>query len=288
MAEKLQTITELRRHVASLLSVLWQQPEAEAMASVIIGEYTGMGSARQLAFGDQITDRTTAARILSATARAAKGEPLQYIFGYTEFLGHRIEVETGVLIPRPETEELTSLIISENQGFNGVATDICTGSGCIAIALSLAFPGATVYASDISQTALNIASRNIISNKAGVTLIAHDILSQPVDAIEKSTIIVSNPPYITVSEKEMMHVNVVDYEPHEALFVPDNDPLLFYRHLVKIADKRLLPGGRIYLEANEAYAVETSRLFNPSCYREVKVLNDIRGKQRFIKAVKYG
>lgn len=258
------------------------------MASVIIGEYTGMGRARQLAFGDQKADHETAGRIMAAAGRAAKGEPLQYIFGYAMFLGHRMEVSPGVLIPRPETEELTSLIISENEGFNGVATDICTGSGCIAIALSLAFPGATVYGADNSQTALRMAARNITSNKAGVTLIAYDLLSQPAVIIEESSLIVSNPPYVTESEKALMHVNVVDHEPHEALFVPDSDPLLYYRHLVKTADERLASGGRIYLEANEAYADATAKLFDPLRYRDVKVLTDIRGKKRFIKAVKNG
>jgi len=288
MAEKLQTITELRRHVAHLLSALWQQPEAEAMASVIIGEYTGMGSARQLAFGDQRADPETVRMVLSAAGRAAEGEPLQYIFGYTMFLGHRIEVGPGVLIPRPETEELTSLIISEKKGFKGVATDICTGSGCIAIALALAFPEATVYGADNSQKALQTAARNVISNRAGVSLIPFDILSQPAGAIEQSSLIVSNPPYVTESEKRLMHVNVTDYEPYEALFVPDDDPLLFYRHLVKTADERLASDGSIYLEANEAFAEAAARLFNPSRYSEIKVMADFRGKQRFIKAVKNG
>ena len=258
------------------------------MASVIIGEYTGMGSARQLAFGDQGADPETVRMVLSAAGRAAEGEPLQYIFGYTMFLGHRIEVGPGVLIPRPETEELTSLIISENKGFKGLATDICTGSGCIAIALSLAFPEATVYGADNSQKALRTAARNVIANGAGVSLIPLDILSQPSGAIEQSNLIVSNPPYVTESEKGMMHVNVTDHEPHEALFVPDSDPLLFYRYLVKTADERLAADGSIYLEANEAFAEEAARLFNPSRYREIKVMADIRGKQRFIKAVKNG
>jgi release factor glutamine methyltransferase len=288
MAEKLQTITELHRHVSNLLSALWPKAEAEAMAALIIGEYTGMGRAHQLAYGDHPADTDAVARILAAANRAVRGEPLQYIFGYTLFRGHRIEVEPGVLIPRPETEEMTSLAIAENNGFRGVATDLCTGSGCIAIALSLSFPVAEVFAADYSASALKTAARNIESNGASVKLLKIDILNQPSETVPLSNLIISNPPYVTESEKRSMHVNVVDYEPPESLFVPDSDPLLFYRHLERIADSRLVAGGTIYLEVNESYAEAATRLFSPKIYREIKVLKDFRERDRFVKAVKNG
>jgi len=125
-----------------MLGAWWPAEEAAALASAILLEYTGMGRAAQMAFGDRVPEPAAAARIEDAAVRAAAGEPLQYIFGYTEFCGHRIDVEPGVLIPRPETEEMTLMITRENAGFTGAVTDLCTGSGCIAIALSLAFTGA--------------------------------------------------------------------------------------------------------------------------------------------------
>lgn len=288
MAEKLQTISEILHFISDMLARMWPREEAEAMAASVIREYTGMDRARQLAFGSLITESNAAGKIMSAAHRAYKGEPLQYIFGYTEFCGHRISVEPGVLIPRPETEEMTSLIIKENPGFSGTVTDLCTGSGCIAIALSLAFPGATVYATDNSAKALRVATRNVSASGASVQLSASDVLTQVPSTMPQSNIIVSNPPYVTEKEKKAMHMNVLDHEPHEALFVPDADPLLYYRSIVTISDAVLAGNGCIWLEINELYADETARLFRHDIYRSVKVIEDIRGKPRFVKAEKHG
>jgi release factor glutamine methyltransferase len=288
MAEKLQTISEISHYISGKLKRMWPAMEAEAMATGIIKEYTGMDSARQLAFGDRMADPDAAGRILSAARRASAGEPLQYIFGYTVFCGHRIEVEPGVLIPRPETEEMTSLIIRENRGFTGTAVDLCTGSGCIAITLSLAFRSATVYASDNSDKALQVAAYNISVNGAAVHLMKADVLTQKPATVPSCNIIVSNPPYVTESEKRAMHVNVLDHEPHEALFVADTDPLVYYRHIIALADAALTLYGCIWLEVNESHADETARLFRQDFYRDVSVIEDIRGKKRFVKAEKYG
>ena len=288
MAEKLQTISELLHLISDMLARIWPREEAEAMAASVIKEYTGMDRARQLAFGSVKTESNTAGKIMSAAHRAYKGEPLQYIFGYAEFCGHRIGVEPGVLIPRPETEEMTLLIIKENPGFSGTVTDLCTGSGCIAIALSLAFPDATVYATDNSAKALQIAARNVSASGASVLVSAADVLTQEPSSVPQSNIIVSNPPYVTEKEKKAMQINVLDHEPHEALFVPDADPLLFYRRIVTIADAALAGNGCIWLETNELYAHETARLFRRDIYRTVKVIEDIRGKPRFVKAEKNG
>ncbi len=288
MAEKLQTISEILHFISDMLARMWPREEAEAMAASVIREYTGIDRARQLAFGSLEVESNTAGKIMSAALRAYKGEPLQYIFGYTEFCGHRISVEPGVLIPRPETEEMTSLIIKENPGFSGTVTDLCTGSGCIAIALSLAFPGATVYATDNSAKALWVAARNVSSSGASVQLSASDVITQVPSTMPQSNIIVSNPPYVTEKEKKTMHMNVLDHEPHEALFVPDADPLLYYRSIVTISDAVLAGNGCIWLEINESYADETAGLFRHDIYRSVKVIEDIRGKPRFVKAEKYG
>jgi release factor glutamine methyltransferase len=284
MAEKLQTISDISCHISGMLKRLWSPAEAAALASAIITEYTGMGRAAQMAFGDRQPEHATLELILAAARRASEGEPLQYITGYTEFCGHRIGVEPGVLIPRPETEEMALMIIGENKGYRGTVTDLCTGSGCIAIALSLAFPGATVVATDISPTALRVAAKNISVTGAPVTITGSDIFSNDLSSIPVSGIIVSNPPYVTESEKRAMHANVLEHEPHEALFVPDSDPLVFYRRIAEIASARLASGGTLWLEVNENLAPETAGLLDSDIYRKVHIMKDIRGKKRFIKA----
>jgi release factor glutamine methyltransferase len=288
MAEKVQTISEISAHILRMLGQSHPAEEAGALAFAIIMEYIGMGRAAQLAFGDRVADSAAAERIIEAAARAAAGEPLQYIFGYSEFCGHRIEVGPGVLIPRPETEEMTLMIISGHSGFRGTITDLCTGTGCIAIALALAFPGASVTATDLSAAALEMAQHNIYCLGAGVTLIKSDLLKNEPASIPESNIIVSNPPYVTMSEKRGMHRNVLEYEPHDALFVPDDDPLLYYRAIAEVAQQILLPGGTLWLEVNESLAYETAALFPQPYYRQVSVIKDIREKERFIKAERNG
>lgn len=288
MAGKVRTISEIRLQTTERLKAVWPAEEAAALASAIISEYTGMGRAAQMAFGDRVPDAGAAARIENAVTRAAAGEPLQYILGYADFCGHRIEVAPGVLIPRPETEEMTMMIISENRGFTGTVTDLCTGSGCIAIAIGLAFPDASVTATDLSGKALEIARRNISRTGAAVTLIRADIINDDPSLVPLSNIIVSNPPYVTMQEKVSMHVNVLDHEPHEALFVSDDNPLLFYRAIAAVAESRLMPEGTLWLEVNENYSQETAALLSSSLYSEVQVIRDIRGKERFIKAEKHG
>lgn len=284
MAEKLQTISDIRRHISGMLKQSWPPEEAVALASAIITEYAGVTSAAQLAFGDRYVQEEAGMKIIDAATRASAGEPLQYITGYTEFCGHRIVVEPGVLIPRPETEEMTAMIINENRGFTGVSTDLCTGSGCIAIALSLAFPGSTTVATDNSPAALKVAARNIKLTGAAVSLANADIFNSDISSLPMSNIIVSNPPYVTESEKKTMHVNVLDHEPHQALFVPDNNPLLYYRAIAIIAAAILLPGGCLWLEVNESLASETAGLLTAEVYRQVRIIEDIRGKPRIIKA----
>ncbi len=271
-----------------MLGRLWPPEEAAALTSSIILEYTGMNRGAQLAFGDRTAEKEQMERILAAAGRAAAGEPLQYILGYTLFCGQRIEVGSGVLIPRPETEEMTAMIIAENGCFSGTVTDLCTGSGCIAIALSAAFPEATVVATENAHAALRAAARNINLTGTSVELITADILSQAPETVPVSDIIVSNPPYVRRSEMVAMHRNVMEWEPHEALFVPDNDPLLYYRTIAAIADARLVPGGVLWLEVNEQLAEETASLLHGNIFESINIIRDIRGKERFIKAVRHG
>jgi len=288
MAEKLQTISEIRHLLITMFTGSRSPGEAGAMATLIISEYTGTDGARQLAYGDRTVSPAGSALIMSAAERAASGEPLQYIFGHTLFCGHRIGVGPGVLIPRPETEEMTSVVIAENPGFKGIALDLCTGSGCIAVSLAAAFPGAEVHATDFSEKALETAARNAASNNVEVLLFRADILTAPAASFPLCDIIISNPPYVRLSEKALMLTNVLDHEPHEALFVGDDDPLIFYRSIASIASGRLRQNGKLYLEINEALGEDTAGIFIKNGFTGVTVTDDINGRKRFLKATKNG
>lgn len=210
--------------------------------------------------------------------------PVQYIIGTAEFAGMDFEVSDAVLIPRPETEELVDWIASE-VGDSASILDVGTGSGCIAIALSRAVSGSSVWALDISADALAVARRNGAKYAPDVRFVEGDALSD-FSALfaEKFDIVVSNPPYIPDSDSRLMRRNVTDYEPHTALFVPDNDPLLFYRSIARTALKMLKAEGKIYFEIYESLADEMQRMLHDEGYEEIVVREDFRGKPRMICA----
>ncbi|MDR2859303.1 MAG: peptide chain release factor N(5)-glutamine methyltransferase [Mediterranea sp.] len=216
--------------------------------------------------------------------RLQNHEPIQYILGNTDFFGMTFHVAPGVLIPRPETEELTELIIKENQGSPQVL-DIGTGSGCVAISLAKHIPQATVFAWDISEEALTIAREN--NKKLGTNVVFHckDVLSI-VSCEEKYDVIVSNPPYVTEAEKAGMEARVTDWEPAVALFVPNNDPLRFYRHIAQLGRELLSAGGKLYFEINRAYGNETAGILKEAGYSNVRVIKDMFGNERMVTAQK--
>ncbi|HNX66963.1 MAG TPA: peptide chain release factor N(5)-glutamine methyltransferase [Bacteroidales bacterium] len=288
MAEKLQTIKEILQEMSEMFGELYPPQEAKSIASMITEEFTGMSRARQMVAGDRALSPEQQKDILSASIRVADGEPLQYVLGYTIFCGHRFEVNSNVLIPRPETEEMTSLIITENNGFKGTLTDYCTGSGCIAVSLALAFPEATVCATDISVKAIETARKNAIQNNADVSFYNHDILNSGSEVFIPCDIIVSNPPYVMEKERKEMRSNVLDHEPGLALFVPDDNPLLYYRKLASIALESLSTDGKIYIEINEALGDETIALFCCEGFKKTRIIKDIRGKERIITAQRNG
>lgn len=210
--------------------------------------------------------------------------PVQYIIGTAEFAGMDFEVSDAVLIPRPETEELVDWVASE-VGDRASILDVGTGSGCIAIALSRAVSGSSVWALDISADALAVARRNGAKYAPDVRFVEGDALSD-FSALfaEKFDIVVSNPPYIPDSDSRLMRRNVTDYEPHTALFVPDNDPLLFYRSIARTAVKMLKAEGKLYFEIYESLADEMQRMLRAEGYEEIVVREDFRGKPRMICA----
>lgn len=224
-------------------------------------------------------------RISDIIARLQRHEPLQYIVGKARFHGHQFKVTPAVLIPRPETEQLVDLIIDENPGSDLRVLDMGTGSGCIAISLARALKFPVVDALDISRDALAVARENAAALKANnVRLFESDMLSPQPSATYD--IIVSNPPYICWSEREAMERNVKDYEPGQALFVPDDDPLLFYKAIVPYASRSLERGGRLYLEINQRFGNEVKRLIEDCGFDDVRIIEDSYGKVRFAAAVK--
>ena len=216
--------------------------------------------------------------------RLAAHEPIQYILGYCDFCGHRFKVNQSTLIPRPETSELVEWIASEKP-CGATILDIGTGSGCIAISLALQLPTSDVTAWDISADALEVAAENSKSNDAQVRFKQVDILGYTPKE-ERFDIIVSNPPYIKENEKEAMHSNVLDWEPHTALFVPDNDPLLFYRTIAQKSLTMLNNGGKLYFEINRAHGTDTVELLSGLGYRDIELRKDIFGNDRMVKATR--
>lgn len=206
--------------------------------------------------------------------------PVQYITGRTVFCGLEFSVDHSVLIPRPETEELANLIISQYAGRRPAILDIGTGSGCIAVSLARHIPGSKVTAADVSSTALDTARKNAMINEVQVEFIRCDILTDCLDGTYD--IIVSNPPYVTESETSLMRRNVLEYEPHLALFVPDNDPLLFYRRIAESGREMLGDGGRLYFEINPNFACQTAELMENKGYGGVTVINDIYERPRIV------
>ena len=222
-------------------------------------------------------------------ARLKQHEPIQYILGKAPFCGLELDVNSSTLIPRPETTELIEWITHEHQPANLRILDIGTGTGCIAIALAKAFPNASLFALDISEETLRTATHNAEKNEVQISFLQADILQfeKLVEQFDAPLdLIVSNPPYICLAEKKEMEKHVLDFEPHGALFVPDDDPLLFYRQIAKFGLETLTQGGSLYFEINRAYGKETQEMLEQLGYQNVICRKDLAGNDRMIKATR--
>ncbi len=226
-------------------------------------------------------------QIKDITERLIRQEPIQYILGYADFCGLRFEVAPGALIPRPETAELVHLIVSENANLPLRIADLGTGSGCIAISLALNLPKSRVEAWDFSSDALMIARKNAEELHATVDFYQRDILQYRVEELPAQSLdlIVSNPPYICQSESEAMSDNVLQYEPHSALFVPDHSPLLFYEKIARDGKRLLSSGGKLYFEINETQGEACAQMLCQLGYQEIRILKDFYEKDRFVTAL---
>jgi len=278
------TLNAVRRSLISHLGQLYPEGEASAITRLIL-EHCGFPPGYILQNGNELTRNAVIIQINEIVAELAQLKPVQYVLGEAFFHDLRFIVNESVLIPRQETEELVVLIAKEYRNRKVVLCDIGTGSGCIAVTLAHLLPTAEIHATDLSPAALKLARENALLNSCEVHFHLNDFLSdQPLPEKLLTDVLVSNPPYVTVSEKQQMESRVKDHEPALALFVPDEDPLIYYRRMAELAPSYLNPGGTIWLEINERFGKETCELFNTSPYKGTSIIKDIHQKDRFIKA----
>lgn len=257
--------------------------EASALAFMLIEETTRLSKSEILT---SECDGIDTDHLLSLAQTIAQGTPIQQVLGYAYFCGMKLKVTPSVLIPRPETEELVRWVAEETPAPHSIL-DIGTGSGCIAIALAKALPQAALTAIDISSDALTVARENAILYNIDIDFIQADILNpSPSFADRQYDVIVSNPPYICRKEADEMEKNVLDHEPHLALFVPDDDPLLFYRAIATQALKMLTPGGTLFFEINRLYAKELTTVLQSMGFRHITVRRDQFNNTRMLRARK--
>ncbi|MEZ3589906.1 MAG: peptide chain release factor N(5)-glutamine methyltransferase [Muribaculaceae bacterium] len=259
--------------------------EAQAMVRTIFGALKGWTPVDLALKRDSTVSDFMARKAMQAVERVVAGEPLQYVLGETRFYGNTLAVTPAVLIPRPETEELVDMIVSDNTGEDLRVLDLCTGSGCIAVSLARALRFPVVTAVDLSEDALAVARENGERLRVKVDFRREDVLAMRDDG-SRYDIIVSNPPYVLDSERSQMSPRVLDHEPAMALFVPDDDPLRFYKAIVAYASDALVAGGRLYLEINPMEVDGIRRLLADAGLEDIDMVRDMTGRERFAKARK--
>ena len=315
-------LAKTKHYFTEALTETFPLREAEQLMRILLEDLFGIDLKRQLMEPDLRIDEWQYHQLEEAVKRLLSGEPVQYVTGVAQFGGLLIKVSPAVLIPRPETEELVQKIcdsfpnnngslpchssvesaamsfqqgnVRERESMAAVSLggstkplriwDIGSGSGCIAIALAKQFPNAEVVAFDVSEEALQIAKENAESNGAKVTFVLDDVLNPTSDYFNHPVdLVVSNPPYVCDSERAAMEANVLDWEPEKALFVPDDDPLLFYRQILKLAKDQLAPNGQVWFEINERMGNEMLLLCREIGFAEAEILLDFAEKPRFIR-----
>jgi release factor glutamine methyltransferase len=275
------TRRETLLRIAEAIAELYGEVEARQIAEMVVLECGAISRNELLVEPDKELIINDIDRIIS---ELLKWRPVQYVIGHEEFDGLVFEVSEGVLIPRPETEELVAWVASETESGARIL-DVGTGSGCIAISLGRRVRDGRVWAMDISDVALDIARRNGLRNGSTVEFVKGDALADFSSLVdEKLDVVVSNPPYIPRSDASQMRRNVTDYEPETALFVENSDPLIFYRSIARTARRMLKPGGKLYYEIYELYAAQMCAMLEAEGYTDVVVREDFRGKQRMVCA----
>jgi release factor glutamine methyltransferase len=278
-----QTVQYIRENIGTA----YPEPEAGAIAQLVL-EYVLQKSRVQLSLGQQ--DEVSAEQeqqVRQAVERLKRQEPVQYVLGVAHFYGLDLQVDERVLIPRPETEELVDLVVRDYKGQPSLhILDICAGSGCIPLALAANLNTSKVYGLELSEGALQVASANAARYSLPVEWLQQDVFASiPGIAPHSLDIITSNPPYVMEQEKALMRPNVLDYEPHLALFVPDEDPLKYYRCIADLGASLLKSGGRLYFEINEQYGEEVRQLLLTAGFRQAEVVQDLFNKNRIVRGV---
>ncbi len=307
----MKTVKQISADFSEQLSTIYDTNEVNSLCMMVLENVVNISPAKVKAFPETEISTPDNERITNILTRLATGEPIQYILGYTEFYGLTFKVNPSVLIPRPETEELVDWVIKSWQLANGGwqqtfhILDIGTGSGCIPISLKKNLPDAEVSAVDISPEALQTAKENAGLNKVDVNFIQDDILNpkseilnskrrsplehlKKINNSEKFEIIISNPPYVTLEDKKLMHTNVTDFEPHTALFVPEHDPLIFYKTIADFAASHLEKDGLLFFEINESYGEQIVELLSSKQFINIELRKDMGKKDRMVKAIYSG
>jgi release factor glutamine methyltransferase len=295
---QMKTVGEARIWLKENLKTIYAADELPEILFLVMNFITGLSQTQLHVFPEKELTEAQMEMLLLSAKKLQTGMPVQYVLGEAEFFGLKFKVNPAVLIPRPETEELVAWILEEKIKVEKnpqkaeslqlkTILDIGTGSGCIPIAIKKNWEEATVSGLDISAEALQTAQKNALLNEVEVEFFQQDILNfYAVKEASKFSIIVSNPPYITPAEQEQMQPNVLDFEPHLALFVPENNPLLFYRAIADFASLMLEKNGLLFLEINEKFGKETVELLQEKGFTKIELRKDFRGKERMIKASK--
>jgi release factor glutamine methyltransferase len=285
-----RSIDDWRNFIRNELLPIYDKNEADAIILQLFSQRFSDNRAGIALRRNEIVQEDDAVYLNQACIRLKQHEPVQYITGTCEFFDLKLNITPAVLIPRPETEELVSLAIIDIRNMqtqlpfsNFNVLDVGTGSGCIALSIRKTLPEAKVYALDVSEEAIKIAKQNAAKNNLKVDIRKSDILQpETLSALPDFNLIISNPPYVTESEKIRMQPNVVDFEPAVALFVPDDDPLRFYRAILSFAREKLIADGSLWFELNEAYSKELEELSRSNGFINSEIISDFRGKERFL------
>ncbi len=287
MQWKTNKLFDLKKQYMQELLAYYDQREAESLLTILVQYFFGLSQSGLITNADFRLSESEMLQLHFAVKDLKKYRPVQYIIGETEFFDLKIKVNKAVLIPRPETEELVQLIINNEKQRDLNILDIGTGSGCIAIALKKNIPFVQLTGIDISDAAIELASENAENNKLNIAFAELNILDQRQwNLLGQFDIIVSNPPYVTNAEKNRMDNNVLNYEPHQALFVADNDALVFYKEIFHFSENHLRQNGKIYFEINEEKGNEIVELAKSKNFVNVKLHKDINGKNRFVSGSK--
>lgn len=280
------TIKQILSLITTSLQPLYDEREAAAVAYVYVCTKLRLARHEVVLRGNEPVEDSLAVDVRRDVDRLAQGCPVQYVLGETEFYGLPFEVSPAVLIPRQETEELVQMVAGYSKGRGVSIWDVGTGSGCIAVTLAKSLPDAQVFATDISEEALEVAQRNARDNGVGVAFALHDM--RDTDHLpfgdRRFDVIVSNPPYIPATDRASMHRNVTDYEPSQALFVPDDDKLCCYRAVALLAQRVLAPCGRIFVETYHDFHRQLAELFCQHGFPDAQSVQDLNGRPRFMIA----